>query len=226
MATALDVARYFVLKGNGERSMTQLKVIKLAYYAQGWHLGLYGVPLFEDLIEAWDLGPVVLGIRCQFRQYGANPIPVTERPSEDLIQDQQTVQFLEIIWNRFNRHTAGQLVDMTHKEQPWIEAYNRTEDKHIISQEAMKAYFVSCLNQIKPYVALASLDSATEWALEDFENVVNQVCEPEDVSNLNFSEQFLQSSDSLAEKLVSQTEQLESDVLLASLAQSLASYRD
>jgi len=52
---AMEVAAYF--KGKGEKKKT--KAQKLLYYSQGVHLKLFGEPLFDDEIEAWEFGPVV-----------------------------------------------------------------------------------------------------------------------------------------------------------------------
>ena len=53
--TAEDTAAYFlalVEEDEGEL-MSHLKLQKLCYYAQGFHLAITGYPLFTDRIEAW-----------------------------------------------------------------------------------------------------------------------------------------------------------------------------
>ena len=40
-------------------SMTAMKLEKLVYYCQCWHLARAGQALFSDPIEAWKQGPVV-----------------------------------------------------------------------------------------------------------------------------------------------------------------------
>lgn len=55
-ASVLDVAAY-VLESQGP--MTHMKLQKLCYYSQAWHLAWDGVPLFPERIEAWANGPVV-----------------------------------------------------------------------------------------------------------------------------------------------------------------------
>ena len=59
---AIDVANELirVAHENG-KSISNMKLQKLLYLAQGIHLALEnGAPLFEDTIEAWKYGPVVL----------------------------------------------------------------------------------------------------------------------------------------------------------------------
>ncbi len=56
MAHVQDVARY-ILEKRGR--MSAMKLQKLVYYSQGWHLVFDGEPLFAERIEAWANGPVV-----------------------------------------------------------------------------------------------------------------------------------------------------------------------
>lgn len=56
MATVYDVAEY-ILSTQGE--MSAMKLHKLCYYCQGWHLVWEGTPLFGERIEAWANGPVI-----------------------------------------------------------------------------------------------------------------------------------------------------------------------
>jgi uncharacterized phage-associated protein len=55
MTTATNVARYLIrLAGQDPEGepMTAMRLQKLLYYCQGWHLAWYGRPLFEDRVEA------------------------------------------------------------------------------------------------------------------------------------------------------------------------------
>jgi uncharacterized phage-associated protein len=52
----VDIAEY-MLTQLGE--MTAMKLHKLVYYSQAWHLVWDGVPLFGDEIQAWANGPVI-----------------------------------------------------------------------------------------------------------------------------------------------------------------------
>jgi len=63
--SAQDVARWFLRrndiedKNGGADDITDLKLQKLLYYAQGMSLGMRGTCMFADPIEAWQHGPVV-----------------------------------------------------------------------------------------------------------------------------------------------------------------------
>lgn len=55
-ASVIDVAEYILTK-HGQ--MSTMKLHRLVYYSQAWHLVWDGVPLFDEEIQAWANGPVV-----------------------------------------------------------------------------------------------------------------------------------------------------------------------
>ena len=44
---------------DGGELMSNMKLQKMLYYQQGYHLAAFGTPLFDEDIEAWMYGPVV-----------------------------------------------------------------------------------------------------------------------------------------------------------------------
>lgn len=61
---ASDIAKKLIFKAqndepNGGEKLTNLKLQKLLYYQQGFHLAVFGIPLFNEDVEAWMYGPVV-----------------------------------------------------------------------------------------------------------------------------------------------------------------------
>ncbi len=73
--TASEAARYFLALQDDEDSISNLKLQKLLYYAQGFSLALTGKPLFNDQIKAWIHGPVVPSVWADYRECGAGPVP-------------------------------------------------------------------------------------------------------------------------------------------------------
>lgn len=139
MIEALDIAWYFVNRGKA-LAMTQLVVQKLTYYAQGYFLGIYGKPLFDDPIEAWKFGPVVTSLRV-LQIYGSNQIPIYQ-PFGQQIKDISTLTLLNSIWKTYGSFTSDMLVAMTHSDFPWQEAHQRGEGT-VISQDSMQNYFLN-----------------------------------------------------------------------------------
>jgi uncharacterized phage-associated protein len=119
------VARYFIAVANTTGDwMTNLRLQKLVYYAQAWHLALYSRPLFEGTFEAWIHGPVLPELYRQYRVCGSAPIVALELDDEWLAnfrqtQDPDVVEFLDDVADTYMGLTAYELERMTHHEDPW-----------------------------------------------------------------------------------------------------------
>lgn len=115
-----DVAQYFLAQMDEDAGdlISNLKLQKLVYYAQGFALALHGRPLFPERIEAWTHGPVVPELYHEYRGYGPGPIP---HPGEAdfSIYDAQTRELLDEIYAVYGQFSAWKLRDMTRSEPPW-----------------------------------------------------------------------------------------------------------
>lgn len=60
MATILDVGQYIT---ELLPDVDKMKLYKLCYFSQGWHLAWTGKPLFSDEFEGWRHGPVSQQLR-------------------------------------------------------------------------------------------------------------------------------------------------------------------
>ncbi|MDR1857503.1 MAG: DUF4065 domain-containing protein [Desulfovibrio sp.] len=67
MATAIDVARYFLAVAPKD-TVTHTKLQKLVAYAQGISLGMTGLTLYEESILAWAQGPVIREVMDAFEK--------------------------------------------------------------------------------------------------------------------------------------------------------------
>lgn len=138
MANVLDVAEKFIRLGNEEEGISNLKLQKLVYYAQGYYLALYGVPLFEDDIEAWVHGPVVPSLYHEFKEYGSDSIENLKGFNEHTCLTKQEIGHIEEIYDVFGQFSAWKLRDMTHEESPWIK---NESCGGVISKRELKKYF-------------------------------------------------------------------------------------
>lgn len=133
---AIEIAKAILKLSEPEigDSVTNLKLQKLLYYVQGFHLAIYGKPLFEEDILAWEHGPVVREVYGAFSQHGAEPIPV---PEEGVTLEQYQKDLVVEIWKVYGQFSAWRLRDMTHNESPWQE----TGRNRVISHEILKNFF-------------------------------------------------------------------------------------
>lgn len=143
-STAQETANYFIWRANQDEqygdNITNLKLQKLVYYAQGFHLAWYEEPLFGEQIEAWAHGPVVRPLYFKFQEYGAYPIPTPDGFDPALVDD-HTKAVLEEVYAVYGQFSAWGLRNLTHEEDPWKD----TARNAVIPQEAMKNYFAETL---------------------------------------------------------------------------------
>lgn len=140
---AITIAKWFVDWANtDDADITNLKLQKLLYYAQGHHLAAQGRPLFSEDIQAWSHGPVVPSVYHSFKEFGAGPIQLADDdPFEWDDVDSATSQFLAKVWNTYGGVAAWKLRNMTHAEAPWMEHFSHGERNVVIPQDEIKAYF-------------------------------------------------------------------------------------
>ncbi|MCY0864080.1 MAG: DUF4065 domain-containing protein [Sulfobacillus sp.] len=136
MYAAETVAEYFLSLVDPEAgdAITNLKLQKLLYYAQGLHLALFGRPLFSDRMEAWMHGPVVPTVYHRYKTFGVNPLPVSE-DFDPAQLDAETQAFLNEVYEVYGQFSAWKLRNMTHTESPWLDAPEGQEISHDRLQE-------------------------------------------------------------------------------------------
>jgi len=141
MINVQSVAKYFLFKENEqeqESGICNLKLQKLLYYAQGFHLALFNQPLFDSAIEAWRHGPVCPEVYHKYKNHGAHLIPApTNFEPTSFFTDEQ-LAFLDEIYEVFGQFSAWKLRNMTHDEPPWK---NHESDASEILPDEMADYF-------------------------------------------------------------------------------------
>lgn len=151
MNTALEVANYIVyLMSSSYEDLTNMKLNKMLYYAQGHSLKIMNQPLFDDPIEAWQHGPIVNSVYHQYKEYGDNPISDYDQSMLGTISD-EIRDLLIGITRVYGRYSAAALRNMTHVPKgPWDSVYKENESHIIIPNALIKEYFDENVPDIKP----------------------------------------------------------------------------
>lgn len=146
MYNALTVARYIVDYCNQcKKGVSNLKLQKILYFVQAEFLVSTPnhTPCFMNRIEAWDFGPVIPDVYHQYKIYGSGDIPSTfNDPLKDYYEkisrsDKDMIE--EIVCQTFD-YTAFDLVQITHNQAPWKNAYRRGFNNEI-TNKAILDYF-------------------------------------------------------------------------------------
>lgn len=141
---ARDIARWFIAWAeNLDAEVSNLKLQKLLYYAQGHRLGTTGEPLFSDGIQAWAHGPVIPDVYHAYKEYGKGPIDPDAELGDDFTWDDFTEveDFLVDVWDRYGSLAAWALRERTHREAPWKDAFDDSARHVQISNEAIQSFF-------------------------------------------------------------------------------------
>ena len=92
----IDIANQLLVKAyrasDGEL-MTNLKLQKMLYYQQGFHLAYFGTPLFDDEIEAWMYGPVVPSVYNHYKGNGRNGI-ISDNEIKFSFEDRKEIKLM------------------------------------------------------------------------------------------------------------------------------------
>jgi uncharacterized phage-associated protein len=141
MTTSVHNVSKYIVQNIGA-PISNLKLQKLLYYVQGWNLGLYGEPVFDEQIQAWIHGPVVPAVFQRFREFKWNPVQVDATPA---CLKQEFANHVMAVLSIYGKLTAAQLETLSHQEDPWKQAREgiapKAPSKATISHESMKRYF-------------------------------------------------------------------------------------
>ena len=143
--SALEVAKYLLLLADNNQgdTLSNLKMQKLLYYAQGYSLALFDTPIFQDRIEAWEYGPVVKNVYNAFKKYGKESISFNELENfstDEIAKHQEHQDLLVFIFKKYGSYGAWKLADKTHNEPPYKEHFKINLNNEI-PKEALAKFF-------------------------------------------------------------------------------------
>lgn len=125
MRNYTKIANYFIGVSNTSGSLiTNLKLQKLVYYAEAWHLANFNESIVDEDFEAWVHGPVVRRLYGEYRGFGWKPIiqsEITDATHADLVASfpERTRELLQMVTDEYFSLPAYQLERLTHNEDPW-----------------------------------------------------------------------------------------------------------
>jgi uncharacterized phage-associated protein len=182
---AIDIAKKIVCRTDVEHgdAVTNLKLQKLLYYMQGFHLAFFGAPLFNEAIEAWTYGPVVPVVFQEFKKYKKRAInPDNYHDELTLSEDQQ--RMFDMVYSEYNRFSAVTLMNMTHTEGPW----KNHDIGDVIPNEELRAFFLTQIDREEPVDGRVVLtDAMRESLAKAQESLAQGRCLTEDMFRTRFA---------------------------------------
>ena len=99
MVSAQKVAEYIIWSSHESGSfISNLKLQKLLYYVQAWHLAVFQRPLFPETFQAWLRGPAIPEIYQRYQGYRWRNIDEEVEPPD---LDARTVDFIEEVLEEY-----------------------------------------------------------------------------------------------------------------------------
>ncbi|MGI6695663.1 MAG: Panacea domain-containing protein [Christensenellales bacterium] len=147
MAKVWHVANFFITLGQQQADsekgdqVSNLRLQKLLYFAQGCYLARHGKPLFDDELCAWKFGPVVPEVYEKYKRFENGGIPAAEEfTPEDLTPDEFAL--LLDVAREYDKYSTSKLISMTHQPgTPWAQ----TSQSQAIPIDIIKSHFDAML---------------------------------------------------------------------------------
>jgi len=133
MANVFDIAAYIT----NYIEVDQLKLQKLLFYTQAVSLVRFNKPAFSSAIEAWDYGPVIPEVYTKIRRY-KTPLKIKYATKESI--DACIIEAADMVIKYYGEMDGIELMQLTHSEQPWRNAYKKGRNTEITNR-AIKAYY-------------------------------------------------------------------------------------
>lgn len=140
MANVFDTAKYILDKCG---TMSTMKLQKLCYYAQAWSLVWDDAPLFDEDFQAWANGPVCS--KLFFKTQGKYSVRAEDETGGDGNLSDEQKDTIDKVVEYYGDHNAQWLSQLTHMEDPWIQARAGVPSgsgcENVITKESMAMYY-------------------------------------------------------------------------------------
>lgn len=118
--SAEKIALYII---NSGREMTNLLLQKVLYYVKAISTLFEGTSIIHESCEAWKFGPVFPSVYEKYKGFGKQEISInlSDKYVNGLLSEKEK-QITDFVLNTFGIYSAWFLKDLTHCEEPWLDA--------------------------------------------------------------------------------------------------------
>ena len=133
------------LAEENDNELTQLELLKLLYYCNGWMWGIHDEPLFRQPVKAWKYGPVVVDVYEAIKHNGSDHISGRlDADSDNFTPEEKNI--IEQVYRKYGLRGPVTLVRYTHSPNgPWYNVWNGGGEYQTIPDAVMQEYFKTLL---------------------------------------------------------------------------------
>lgn len=166
MATVYDVANFLISISDviEVKDMTNLKLNKLVYFAQGIYCAKTGKPLFTGDFEAWTYGTVVRPLYDKYKRYGDSIITEVDSSYNENCFTNEEIDILTDVAMIFKGYSAA-LIHMPNKA--WSKYYVKNQNNVILLSD-----IVDDANSILQNYSSFNIDSLESVGYRDTEGIL------------------------------------------------------
>lgn len=141
---SIELAKFILAKLGG---MPHLKLQKLIYYIEAWHLAIFEESIIDDGFEAWMHGPVSAKVWHVFKNDDSPLLSNICISSEEVISIKAKVKgvlngeqlaLIDNVLEEYGSLTGYELEGLTHQEWPWCQGRNGIPDDESSTNEISK----------------------------------------------------------------------------------------
>ena len=141
--SSIKIAEHLINAQNLDDSLSisHLKLQKLLYYCQACHLAMEEEELFSEEILALPYGPFEQTVYDKYHTHGQAIIPPNN--GYDGVIDgvkEESYSVISSVLEHYGHLSAIALMQRTHREDPWQDAFEKGV-RTIISKETMRKYY-------------------------------------------------------------------------------------
>lgn len=142
----------YILEERGQ--MSHLKLQKLLYFIEGYHLAYFSESLINDDFEAWVHGPVSRKLYSELKDFSIlyTEISYVQGEGEELPSDSlnktltsEQIELINNVLDLYAQESAFSLESITHQQTPWVETregFTPAERcDRVIPKDKIKSYF-------------------------------------------------------------------------------------
>lgn len=122
--------------------ISSMKLQKLLYYIQAWHLAITDQPLFEEDFLGFADGPVVYSV-WKARQDFATRRHTVAKQLPELSHDASVI--IELVLSEYGGRSGDELSALTHTETPWKDSRDGLREgqqgRRPVTKESMARFF-------------------------------------------------------------------------------------
>ncbi len=133
------------------KALSNMKIQKLLYFAQGHSLSLLDEELISDNCEAWDYGPVYPFVYRALKKFGSGAVTEEIHADDDPERfepklGKKATSLVQAVWKKYGKFDAIRLSELSHVHAgPWAEVRRKNPESNseIIGKKRIEKYFKS-----------------------------------------------------------------------------------